>query len=200
MVGKLVAKGPTDAGRAAIRGDDVKARNLGLFAAVLRESGAGQRRTRADGDGAVALVEPFGLHPGQGGRLAVLKAHAKHLHAVGHGGLGPLRQLGMHRIAGGGRSQMGQAGAGQMQMRRIGMAQRQIHQTLRRQCHQIDGLPLAMGGHHIGQRTARPGGLHGQRIGALGPLHDGRTACVAHDNGKPIPIPDLRQMHDEILP
>ncbi len=121
VVGELVGEREADAVRRAVRADQVDAGDLRLLAGVEREGGAEERGAGADRLGAVALVEPFGLHAGKLGRLAAFEAHAEHLHRVGQrldgGAL-------VHGVAGGGAAEMGEAGAGEVQMRRVGVGDR----------------------------------------------------------------------------
>ena len=92
VVGELVEEREADAAGNAVLADDIDAGDLGLLAAVLGESRRDERRAGRRDEGAVALVEPFGLDAGLAGlRLAALEAHAEHLHRVGQRLLGHAR-------------------------------------------------------------------------------------------------------------
>ena len=153
MVGKLVGQRPANAGRGAVCCDQIDARDFRLFAAIQRKAGAGQGSAGGNGGKAVAFVEPLGLHAHAARRGATaLQPHAKHLHAVGQG-FRAIR-LGMHRVAGGGRTQMGQARAGQVQMCRIRMGDRQGQPAGRGKGCQVHRFTQTPRGNHQGQRAA----------------------------------------------
>ena len=125
VVGKFVRQGKADAKRRAVIADDVDAGDLRLLAAVHGKGRRDQRRAGRHRHGAVALVEPFGLHARCAGRgLAAFQPHAEHLHGIGQRLFAVGVELLVHGVARRGGAEMRQARAGQVQMRRVGMVDR----------------------------------------------------------------------------
>src|SRR5581483_2264887 len=116
MIGELVARGHANAPRRAFGVDDVNARNLRFFAAVVGVRRNRQWLSMRSQDGAGALVEPFGRDadlPVR--RLAMLHAPVIDAHAVGRRGRFPVHRLTVLRAF-----QMRESGAAHQAARRFG--------------------------------------------------------------------------------
>ena len=139
MVGKFVAHAKAQAERLAVIADQIDARDLGFFAAVLGKGGHGERRFGSGENRAITLVEPFGLHPGHARRrLAALFAHQEHAHRIGQ--VFAARRRLVHLVAPFGGPKVRETSAGNQQMGSVGM----IDRRQQGQVSQLDWLAEAL--------------------------------------------------------
>jgi hypothetical protein len=201
VIGKLVAQRKAHAIGRPIRSDHIDPGDFRFFAAVLGEPRRRQGALRRCDDGAIALVEPFGLsadHAGLG--LAALKTHLEHLHGVGQGrGVGKVL---VHLVPPLGRAEVGQAGAGDDHVSGIGMVDGRQDPALDPGRVQIDVLtPRALRNRGVqGLPTAYR--LHGQFQSGLDARQGAADAAFSHGHhSMPVAGAQLHKMktHDSSL-
>ncbi len=145
--------------------------------------------------GAVPLVEPFGLNAGSAGRrLTPLETHAEHLHRVRERLL--LRRL-VHGVPGSGRPEVGKTGAGNDEMRRIRMIDRRQHASLGKCLGYIDVGTQSMALDGLDKPFTAPDRFVGKVADRSHALYR-PIASVIESDDLPLAVPllDLTQPHD----
>ena len=195
MVGKFIAERKTQPRRRAILANDINADDLRFLAAIECKIRRQQRRARQRDSRAIALVEPFRLHPARGAPgLALLQAHLEHFHGVGE--FCGITQILVHLVAALCRAKMRQAGAGDMQMRRIGVIDRRQHTAFLQRGGKINRLADAARRHALLDGLAIGQRFHRQRVaGAHAFDHPRLAARCRYQRALARLIDDLCQPH-----
>ena len=123
VVGELIAHGKAQPVRLAVMTDDVQAADFWLFTRVFGKRRQRERFARPHDNAAIALVKPFGLHPGLA-CVGLTTLHAPFENAHGVGECGVVVGLLVHFVPGRGTAQVGKPGATDQHVGRVRVIQR----------------------------------------------------------------------------